>query len=310
MIVDFFTEVVYQRVLVGTLIIGCTCGVLGTFTYLRRQSLMADVIGHSSMLGVTLAFLLSVLVLRIDGRNMLVIVGMSALVGLCSAALTSRIAGTTRLGTDASMAVVLAVTFGGGMALLNEINARTFPSSKSGLRDYIFGRATTLLWADVWVSLGLALLAVAGVLALWRQIQLFVFDPVTARVLGVRVGLVDAVLTAATVIAVVVGLKAVGLVLVIAYVVFPAVAARQWTNSCATMALLAGAFGMVASVAGAILSVAYNVPSGPTTVLVLTAIGGVSLAAAPKRSLLVSALRRRQARAALVRQLEEGRVRG
>ena len=110
--------------------------------------------------------------------------------------------------------------------------------------------------------------------------------------------------TAATVVAVVIGLKSVGLVLVIAYVVFPAVAARQWTNSLGAMTLLAGAFGMAASVVGALVSVgAGRVPSGPVTVLVLTANAAVALVASPKRSLLVRALRRRSARRALLREL-------
>ena len=277
MILDLLTETVYQRVIAGTLVIGCTCGVLGTFTYLRRQSLIADVIGHSSMLGVTLAFLVSVTLLGIDGRTILVIVLVSAIVGVLSALLTSRIADTSRVGPDAAMAVVLAVTFGGGMALLAEINSRSFPSSRAGLKDYLFGNASTVTWSDIRVSAAFA---------------------------GAALGLVEVTLTAATVVAVVIGLKSVGLVLVIAYVVFPAVAARQWTNSLGAMTLLAGAFGMAASVVGALVSVgAGRVPSGPVTVLVLTANAAVALVASPKRSLLVRALRRRSARRALLREL-------
>jgi len=226
MILDLLTETVYQRVIAGTLVIGCTCGVLGTFTYLRRQSLIADVIGHSSMLGVTLAFLVSVTLLGIDGRTILVIVLVSAIVGVLSALLTSRIADTSRVGPDAAMAVVLAVTFGGGMALLAEINSRSFPSSRAGLKDYLFGNASTVTWSDIRVSAAFAGAALAALLLLWRDVQLFVFDPDAARVLGRPIGLVEVTVTAATVVAVVIGLKSVGLVLVIAYVVFPAVAAR------------------------------------------------------------------------------------
>ena len=304
MILDLLTETVYQRVIAGTLVIGCTCGVLGTFTYLRRQSLIADVIGHSSMLGVTLAFLVSVTLLGIDGRTILVIVLVSAIVGVLSALLTSRIADTSRVGPDAAMAVVLAVTFGGGMALLAEINSRSFPSSRAGLKDYLFGNASTVTWSDIRVSAAFAGAALAALLLLWRDVQLFVFDPDAARVLGRPIGLVEVTVTAATVVAVVIGLKSVGLVLVIAYVVFPAVAARQWTNSLGAMTLLAGAFGMAASVVGALVSVgAGRVPSGPVTVLVLTANAAVALVASPKRSLLVRALRRRSARRALLREL-------
>lgn len=256
------------------------------------------------MLGVTLAFLVSVTLLGIDGRTILVIVLVSAIVGVLSALLTSRIADTSRVGPDAAMAVVLAVTFGGGMALLAEINSRSFPSSRAGLKDYLFGNASTVTWSDIRVSAAFAGAALAALLLLWRDVQLFVFDPDAARVLGRPIGLVEVTVTAATVVAVVIGLKSVGLVLVIAYVVFPAVAARQWTNSLGAMTLLAGAFGMAASVVGALVSVgAGRVPSGPVTVLVLTANAAVALVASPKRSLLVRALRRRSARRALLREL-------
>lgn len=305
MILDILTQTVYQRVLVGTAIIGFSCGLLGTFTYLRRQALIADVVGHSTMLGVTSAFLFSVLALGIDGRNMIVIVIVSAVVGVLSSALSSFLEKITPLGHDTTMAVILALTFGGGMALLAEINKRSFPSSKAGLKDYLFGNATTLTWSDIRVSAGFAIAALLIVLILWSDIQLYIFDAPAATVLGRPVRLVSVALTSATVIGIVIGVKAVGLVLVVAYVILPAVSARQWVNSMRSMAVLAGLFGMFASVAGSIISItAGKLPTGPTTVIVLTILTIISLLAAPERSLILRAIRRRQAREALLAELQ------
>lgn len=305
MILDLLTQTVYQRVLVGTSLIGATCGFLGTFTYLRRQSLVADVVGHSAMLGVAVAFLTSVLLLGADGRDMVVIVIMCAFVGIVSTLLTSKLARGVRVGTDATMAVVLALTFGGGMALLGEIRSRTFSSSHAGLEDYLFGNATTLTWQDVRVSAVFAVIAVAVVLFMWSDVILVVFDLNAAKVLGRPTRLVEVVLVGATVLGIVIGLKAVGLVLVVAYVILPSAAARQWVDSVGGMALLSGFFGLISSVAGGVISIlAGKVPSGPTTVIALSLVLAVSLLFSPKRSLFMRARRRAVARRALLSECE------
>ncbi|MDC4232773.1 metal ABC transporter permease [Actinomyces sp. B33] len=311
MILEILTQTVYQRVIVGSALIGLSCGFLGCFTYLRRQSLVADVIGHSSMLGVSLAFLASVLLLGVDGRNMLVIVVMCGFVGVLATLATTWLPKGTRAGTDAAMAVVLALTFGGGMALLAEIRSRPFPSSKAGLEDYLFGNATTLTWQDIRINAVFAVVAILVVLVFWNDIALLVFDRDAARVLGRSVRLVEVLLVGATVVGIVIGLKSVGLVLVVAYVVLPSAAARQWVDSLGAMAALAGCFGLLSSVVGSVISVvAGKVPSGPTTVLVLTAIMLVSLFLSPKRSVLMRARRRHEARDRLLAGVASGAAGG
>lgn len=304
MIWEILTQTVYQRVFVGTAIIGGTCGALGAFAYLRRQALIADVVGHSSMLGVTSAFLFSVLALGIDGRNMISIVIISTIVGVGAALLSNKLESITPLGHDATMAVILALTFGGGMALLSEINNRRFPSSKAGLKDYLFGNASTLTWFDIYVSAAFAAIALGVVLFLWRDIEIFVFDRTIAEVLGRPVTVINVALTMATVIAIVIGLKAVGLVLVVAYLILPAVSARQWVKSVRGMVTLSALTGMVASLLGALVSVsAGKVPTGPVTVIILTLFVFISLFASPQRSLIMRARKRGQARKRLLEQL-------
>lgn len=304
MIWEILTQTVYQRVIVGTLIIGGTCGALGAFTYLRRQALLADVVGHSSMMGVTSAFLFSVLALGIDGRNMISIVIISTIVGLVAALLSNALESITPLGHDATMAVILALTFGGGMATLAEINNRKFPSSKAGLKDYLFGNASTLTWFDIYVSAAFAGIALAVVLFLWRDIKLFIFDKTSAHMAGRPIGVINVALTTATVIAIVIGLKTVGLVLVVAYLVLPAVSARQWVHSMGAMVLLSALTGMGASLLGALVSMtAGKVPTGPVTVIILTLCVFFSLLASPHRSLVMRAIRRARARRTLIEEL-------
>ena len=95
------------------------------------------------------------------------------------------------------------------------------------------------------------------------------------------------------VIAVVIGLKTVGVVLMASMLVGPAVAARQWTNKLSWMIGLAALFGALSGIVGAALSVtADGLPTGPMVILALTAIVLISLFFAPERGLVWDWLRR------------------
>jgi manganese/zinc/iron transport system permease protein len=131
----------------------------------------------------------------------------------------------------------------------------------------------------------------------WKVFKLYSFDAVLSELVGFRARAVEPLLQATIVLAIVIGLKVVGLILMIAFVVAPASAARQWTRSLEGMVLLSGLFGAAAAVAGTLISVQLgDVPTGPVIVLVLTAIVAVSLLAAPRRGLVARALRQRRKR--------------
>jgi len=118
---------------------------------------------------------------------------------------------------------------------------------------------------------------------------------------------------ATVVVAIVIGLKAVGVILMIAFIIAPPSAARQWTSSLGGMVILSGVFGASASIAGSLLSVvAGDYPTGPVIVLVLSAIVVVSLLFAPRRSLLLREIRMRRQRRTLMRELaaEQAREEG
>ena len=117
--------------------------------------------------------------------------------------------------------------------------------------------------------------------------KLLVFDEGFAASLGFPIRALDILLTSLLVIAIVLGLQAVGAVLMSAMLVAPAVAARQWTNKLSVMMFLAAGFGALAGVSGTIISSsASRIPTGPTIVLCATVMVGVSIAFAPNRGLV------------------------
>lgn len=133
------------------------------------------------------------------------------------------------------------------------------------------------------------------------------FDPRFCEVRGMPVKLLDIIIFALIVVATVVGLKAVGLVLMVAFVLMPPAAARQWVRSPRALFLLSGLIGAAASGVGAYLSISIGrVPTGPLVVLMLFASVVISLVAAPHRSVVMRAIHRARLRRRLRDELRQG----
>lgn len=294
----------FRTVLLGTMLIGMIAGAIGTFAYLRKQSLMSDVISHAALPGSMLAFLVGVVVFGSDGRDTWALVAGAIVTGTLAVWAANAVARNTKLRLEAGMATTLAVFFAVGIILLRVIEDRPFPG-KGGLQGLLFGNAATLTHADIVTVAGAGGVVLAVLLVSFKQFASMTFDADHAVVAGAPRFLVDGLMFGSLVVATVVGAKAVGLVLMVALVITPPAAARQWTTSLRGMALLSAVIGAMGSGLGAWSSVrAGSVPTGPVIVLVLFGVLLVSLVCSPRRSVLVRALRRARARARLRRELE------
>ena len=301
--IEFFGNHTFRMVFLGASVIGLVAGALGSFAYLRKQSLISDVIAHSALPGALLAFLTAVVVLGVGGRNMLALIVGAVTTGTLAALFSNAIAARTKIQIDTAMAISLTVFFGAGMLLLRIISNGPFPG-KGGIDDYLFGNASVITIADLTTSTAVGAVALVMMLVFWKEFTLRTFDPVHATMLGFRASVIDTIMFATIVIAIVIGVKAVGVVLMIAFVVTPPAAARQWTSALPGMVALSGAFGAIGSGVGAYLSIALgNIPTGPVIVLTLFVMFLISLLASPRRSVITTALRRARAREALRREL-------
>ena len=301
--IEFFGNHTFRMVFLGASVIGLVAGALGSFAYLRKQSLISDVIAHSALPGALLAFLAAVVVFGVNGRNMLGLIFGAVITGTLAALFANSIAARTKIAIDSAMAISLTTFFGAGMLLLRIISNGPF-TGKGGIDDYLFGNASVITIADLATSSAVGAVALILMLVFWKEFALRTFDPGLLTLLGFRSSIIDTLLFVTIVIAVVIGVKAVGVVLMIAFVVTPPAAARQWTRTLPGMVTLSGAFGAIGSGVGAYLSISLgNVPTGPFIVLTLFAIFLISLLASPRRSVIVTALHHARAREALRREL-------
>ncbi|MGD8216425.1 metal ABC transporter permease [Aestuariimicrobium sp. Y1814] len=301
--VEFFSDHTYRMVFLATALIGLVSGALGVFAYLRRQSLVSDVISHAALPGTLVAFLVGVVLLGTDGRSMVGLVTGAVVAGTLAVLWAASITRHSRLKVDTSMAVVLTTFFAGGMLLLQVITRGDF-RGKGGIEDYLFGNASVITTSDLVAIIVVGIAALAVLVACWKEFALHAFDPDHASVLGFDRRVVDTVMFTSIVVATVIGVKAVGLVLMVAFVVTPPAAARQWTRRLPSMVVLSAAIGAVTSGVGAYLSIAVvDVPTGPLVVMVMFAVFVVSMLAAPRRSILVRAIGRARLRDRLRREL-------
>lgn len=281
MITALLTPGPVQTVALGTALLGALAGALGTFATLRRQSLMGDVLSHAALPGICLGYLAA------GSRSLPWLLAGALLAGLLAAASVQLVLRMTRLKADAVMGVVLSGFFALGTVLLSAIQ-HSGAGGHAGLSTFLFGQAAAMLQSDVRL-IGGAAAAVALVLALvWKDLKLVTFDRDYARSLGRPVTGIEALLSAATAVAIVLGLQVVGVVLMVALLIAPAVAARQWVQSLFPMLVLAALAGAVSGVAGALVSSgARGLATGPVIALIAAALAGVSLLLAPGRGLLV-----------------------
>jgi len=275
-----------RTVAAGALLLGVTSGALGAFAVLRKQSLLGDVLSHAALPGVALGFLIA------GGRSFAAVLAGALVTGVAAALTMLLLTRRSRLKTDAALGIALGSFFAAGVVLLSYVQGRA-GAGQAGLETFLFGQAAATLRSDVWLMAGISIVAIGLVLAAWKEFSAVTFDPVFAASIGLPVAILDATMTAMIALAVVLGLQMVGVVLMSAMVVAPAVAARQWTNRLGIMVLLSALFGAVGGVAGALISASgRGLATGPLIVLALTAIAGFSLAFAPNRGLVSAALLR------------------
>jgi manganese/zinc/iron transport system permease protein len=271
---DYNTRVV----LLGTGLLGASCGLVGTFAVLRRRSLTGDALAHAALPGLCLAFLV------VGERSLPALLTGAFLTGLLGIGVITALRQWTRIKEDAAIGIVLSVFFGAGVVLSGIIQKFVPGGAKSGLDSYVLGKTAGMVRQDVYLIGGVALLSLVIVLFLYKEFKLVSFDREFARVEGWPTFLLDMLLMGLIAVTVVIGLPAVGVVLITALLILPAAAARFWTERLGRMLLLAAVFGLGIGGVGTLVSAEFSLlPAGPIIVLVGTSVFMVSILFAPRR---------------------------
>jgi manganese/zinc/iron transport system permease protein len=288
MLESILSDYTIRTVLIGSTAMGFVSGAIGSFAYLRSQSLVGDAISHATLPGIAGMFLLT------GSRSLWMLLLGAALAGWVGMMLVLELRNQSRIHMDSALGIVLSFFFGIGIVLLTYIN--TLPNAaKAGLEYYIFGQAALMNQQDMYTILGGSIAILIIALLFWKEFKLLSFDPLFARSINLPTKNIDILLTTCIVLALVIGLQAVGVILMCAMIAVPAAAARQWTHDLGIMVGLSGLFGGLAAIAGVTFSTTLDgMPTGPAIVVAITTIFVISLFFAPRRGLLFRWLRMRE----------------
>ncbi len=286
---DYNTRVV----LLSTTMLGLAAGIVGAFTLLRRRALMGDALSHATLPGIGLAFLLGPL-LGVDGKSLPVLLVGAAISGVLGMVAILFIRNLTRIKEDAALGIVLSVFFGGGVSILG-IAQRAKGQAAAGLEAFIYGKTASIVASDAWLIGVAGLIAMIVLLILFKELKLICFDQEYAAARGFPTLVLDSALMGTVVLVTIVGLQAVGIVLMIALLVIPAAAARFWSVKMQAMVWISGGLGALSCLIGAGLSGVFpNLPSGAMIVLTAAGLFVFSMLFGAARGVLIRVLRRQR----------------
>jgi zinc transport system permease protein len=240
------------RALLAGVGIALLAGPLGAFVVWRRLAIFGEALAHSALLGLVLALLL-------DVDPTLGLVVFAALLAAALWALEEQ----QLLPTDTILSTLAHGALAAGLVLVSLLDWL-----RIDLLAYLFGDILAVSDSDLAVLLVLLLLVAIGLGRHWRGLLSLTIEPDLARVEGIPVRRLRLLLDLLIAAAIAVGMKLVGLVLVVSLLVVPAAAARPWARTPFGMALLAALAGTAATLSGVGLSLLVDLPTGPAIVLV------------------------------------------
>lgn len=248
------------RALIVSVLVGVMCPVLGAYVITRGRAFMGDALAHSVLPGMVVAFLLGI-------SPFIAAVP----VGIVIAILMGGISRRTGISEDTSIGIIFAGMFALGLVMLSRASNITV-----NIEDLLLGQVLGVSRSDVYTSLGLTALVLIGLFAFHRQLVYTTFDPVGAKVVGIRTGLIEYVLLALLALVIVIGIQAAGIVLVMAMLITPAATAYLLARRFVEVMVLGAFLGAVSAVTGLYLSFHVDLPSGPAMALVATGMFGVA----------------------------------
>lgn len=259
----FLNDPTMQRILLGTVFIGITASTVGVFAFLRKKALVGDALSHAILPGVALAFAFT------ETRSTWVLMTGAVIAGWLATQWMDILLRTTRLKQDTVIAAVLSVFFATGLVLISWIQGKG-NDSQSGLSDFLFGKVAAISSSDIMafglISAGLLLLLIWK----YRLFYFLAFNGDYMKTRGFSIRWNDFLVSTASILAIAMGIQAVGVVLMSALLIIPVSGARMLTYRILPLIGLSALFGTAGAIGGALVSaIAPNMPTGPWVIVFL-----------------------------------------
>ncbi|GKS56745.1 membrane protein [Nitrospira sp.] len=257
-----------QRSLLAAALVGGLCSLIGVFVVLRGLAFIGAGTAHAAFAGVALAYLIG-----LPPLPLAILFGLSTVwvVGLLEEG--GRMKLDVSIGILYTATMALAILF---LGLMKAYNAEVY--------GYLFGSVLGVTADELLAISLLGCLVLAAILLFSKELYFISFDQDMAEASGVPARKIYFLLLGLVAMTIVISLKTVGAILVFAMVLIPASTAYQWTHSLSQLTLLSVVIGIVSATGGVVLSYVWDLPSGPTIVLLATLVFLLSVWGSPKRA--------------------------
>lgn len=298
---SYFTDPVLRGPTVGSMLMCLGAALIGVLVFLRRRSLIGESLSHAAYPGVILGALGAGVLAIGDEDEVLVTIFMmiggsvTALLGMW---LIDYLETKWRVRSDSALCFVLSVFFGMGVTLASQMQF-TYTSLYKKIQAYLYGQAATMTDVHVLVYGVLSLVIIIAIVLFYKELQIAAFDRLYAASIGISMRWTEGILLILTILALVIGIRSVGVVLMSAMLIAPAVAARQFTDRLSKMFWISAFFGVLSAFVGTYLSIdvslrfseaypqeRFSLPTGPMIVLVASILCLLALLFSPKRGLI------------------------
>ena len=240
-----------QRALLTAAATSIVCAIFSCFLVLKGWSLMGDAISHAVLPGVVLAYLAGIpLVIGAFGS------------GLFCAVATGFIKEHCRVKEDSVMGIVFSGMFAAGLVLFSRVNTEQHPS------HILFGNVLGVTDSEMWQTFVIAAAVTLVIILKFRDLMLFCFDPVQAKIIGLPVRFYHYALLCMLALTIVAALQAVGVVLVVAMLITPGITAFLLTKTLPKMVMISVTTSLIAATSGTMISFYIDAATGPAIVLV------------------------------------------
>jgi manganese/zinc/iron transport system permease protein len=295
----YFTDPVLQAPTIGSMLMCFSSALIGVIAFLRKRSLVGEALSHASYPGVVIGvlFMATFFPLSSDVVALAILVGASAtsLLGLW---VINKMQQRFRVKDDAALCFVLSVFFGFGVLVASRVQFTHVLWYKM-THTFLYGQAATMTDVHIVLYVCLALALSMALFVLYHPIQMVIFDKDFAKTVGLSTRLIEIFLSLLLVLALVIGIRSVGVVLMAGMLIAPAVAARQFSHRLWAVFLVAAGIGALSGFLGNYFSVelpqwgvrqgyseGFSLPTGPMILLSASAICLASLFFAPRAGLI------------------------
>ena len=248
---DLFYEPFIHRALIGGFLTGSLGGLIGSFAVLRQLSFFSDALGHSALLGITLGILLNV-------NPTFVLIPFAVIFAF----LVNNLVERSSLPADALLNIVYSSSLAAAVLALSKIN-----SYSGSIKQLLFGDILGITASDIYITLILFIVSFIYLVFSLRSHVLLTLNEDLAGSIGINTRFHKLAFIILLGIVVSVSIKSVGVLLISAFVVIPACAGRLISRKFSSYIVFSMVLGGLCALFGLILSGFFNLPSGPSIVI-------------------------------------------